>query len=97
MLRPHNERQPTTRRYLVTIFYREPTYQRHTHGNVARLHAYRASYEVHARDADTATGLARGEFERIAALSGCGWTRSVVDVRCEPLDDDVRCKVLGQD
>lgn len=97
MLRPDNELQPTTRRYLVTIFYREPTYQRHTYGNVDRLHAYRGSYEVHARDADTATRLAVRAFERTAALSGSGWVRSIVDVRCQLLDDDVRCEVLGQD
>ena len=84
-------------RYLVTIQYREPTYQRHKHDNVCRLHPYRASYEVITTEGEEqARQLAVREFHRMAVHSSSGWVRQIVKVDCAALGDDVTCKVMGE-
>lgn len=79
---------PRTFRYLVTIHYREPTYQRHTWGdNVVPLHPYRARYEVVSRGSERAVEIALQEFRHTAALSSAGWVRQVVRVDCRCLGE----------
>lgn len=85
-------------RYLVTIHYREPTFERHTYGdNVTRLHPFKVRYEVTTLTAneERARGLALREFYNMVAHSSVGWVRQIVQVDCEALGDDVICKVMG--
>jgi hypothetical protein len=85
-------------RFLVTVLYRQPTYEKHTMGNVSHLHPYRASYEValEEHDEDRAKYLAVREFRRTARESGSGWVRIIVGVECQLLDDSMVCVVMGE-
>jgi hypothetical protein len=83
-------------RFLVTVLYRQPTYEKHACDDVSRLHPYRASYEVVTDDEGRARELAVREFRRTARESGSGWVRLIVGVECEALGDDVVCQVMGE-
>lgn len=85
---------PATQRFLVTIHYREPTYQRHR--QVVRRHPYRGRFEVLATDAERAKQIALREFQNTAVQSSSGWIRQVVRVECETLGADV-CTVTGEE
>ncbi|MFW6089826.1 MAG: hypothetical protein ACODAB_08735 [Gemmatimonadota bacterium] len=65
---------PTLRRYVVTLVYREPTYE------AARGHgptSYRGSFRVEAASAHDAELEARRRFEAWARRSSVGWVREV--------------------
>ena len=83
-------------RFLVTVLYRQPSYEKHTSGNVSRLQTYRGSYEVVANDEERARQLAVEEFKRTARLSGSSWVRLIVRVDCRALENDVDCIEGGQ-
>jgi len=89
--------QQAQQRYLVTIHYREPTYERHTYDNVTRLHPFKIRYEVTTLypNEERARGLALREFYHVAAHSSVGWVRQIVQMECEALGDDVVCVVMG--
>ena len=82
------------RRFLVTIHYREPTYERRVQERAARLHPFRASFEIRAGDMDQAREAALAEFRAVALESGSGWVRKVVRVDCEALGEDVVCREM---
>ena len=81
-------------RYLVTVHYREPTYERHTHDNVSRLHPYKATYEVFASSEERAMKLAVGSFKFTAMNSSCGWVRLIEQVECVAIGDNVETRVM---
>ena len=70
-----------SRRYVVTIGYREPAFDRHC-GSGPR--ARQGSFVVFADGVDTAARKALAEFRRIEALSWVGWSRDVESVSVFP-------------
>jgi len=66
-------------RYLVTIHYREPTYEQHT-GRGPR--PYRGTFAVDAPHEDAAVARAREAFRRWSEASGVSWVREEVGVEC---------------
>lgn len=83
-------------RYLVTIHYKEPTYQKRAPSNRARRYPYTACYEVTTSTADRARALALNEFRETARNSSVGWIREVDRVECTLLGDDVVCRKMGE-
>ena len=67
------------RRYLVTIYYREPSYERRQ-GGLIRL--YRASYEVREESERRAIRRAKQSFDTTWKLSSVGWPRCIVRTNC---------------
>lgn len=65
--------------FIVELDYREPGYEAR-HG--AREEPYRFRYRIYATTEEAAIRRAATEFRRIAAMSGSGWAREVVGVRC---------------
>ena len=63
--------------FLVTIRYREPTYELQT--GVTRT-PYKWTYRIEAITAALAKEIAIGQFHAVAALSSVGWVREVVSV-----------------
>ena len=63
--------------YLVTIYYREPTYERY-HG--AKEKPYHWTYRVRAKGEKSARDGALMEFREMARLSNVGWGREVESV-----------------
>ncbi len=70
-----------TKRYVVTIEYREPTFERHA-GIEPRPR--RGTFVVFAETEEAAAVGGVYEFRRIEALSGVGWSRDVVSVSVFP-------------
>jgi hypothetical protein len=67
----------TVRRYVVTIDFREPTFERHT---ASGPQTRRGTFIVRASNEDDAIRSATYEFRRIEALSGVGWSRDIESV-----------------
>lgn len=65
--------------FIVELDYREPGYEAR-YG--AREEPYRFRYRIYATTEEAAIRRAAAEFRRITAMSGVGWARDVVAVRC---------------
>ncbi len=70
-----------TKRYVVSIDFREPTYEQHTRGGPKMR---RGTFVVFASTEDEAVLHATYEFRRIEALSGVGWSRDIESVSVFP-------------
>ena len=64
-------------RYLVTIHYREPTYEQHV-GRGPKV--YRGSFAVEASHVDAAVARAREAFRAWSQASSVSWVREEVAV-----------------
>jgi hypothetical protein len=62
------------RTFIVTIAYREPTFELHI-GRGPTL--YSGTFVVVSENEDDAVALALSEFRRVEALSWVGWSRAV--------------------
>ena len=85
---------PHKQRYLVTIFYREPTYAKYA-GD--KTDPFRASYEVEALNIVTARMLALKAFRETEKSSSVGWIRTVERIDCQVIGDDVVCKGMTEE
>jgi hypothetical protein len=72
---------PKTKRYLVSIDFREPTFELHT-GSEPQLR--RGTFVVFASTEDAAAQGAMYEFRRVEALSRVGWSRDIESVSVFP-------------
>ena len=61
-----------TKTFQVTIFYTEPTYEAHEHGNVSNLPSHRATCTVTTSDENRAEQLALTAFRSISRASSSG-------------------------
>ena len=76
--------------YQVTIFYTEPTYEAHKHGNVSNLPTHRATCTVTTSDENRAKQFALTAFRSISRASSSGWIREVVKVKCVPVSSTAK-------
>lgn len=63
-------------RFLVTVTYREPTFEERL-GRDGPPYAW--TFDVDAPDAETARAIAEARFGEAAQQSGVGWPREVID------------------
>jgi hypothetical protein len=68
----------TTERYLVTVYYREPTYELFSG---AKAEPYHWTFEVEADDVEAAKRESLRQFRELASVSSVGWIRRIVSVR----------------
>jgi hypothetical protein len=69
------------RRYVVSIDFREPTFERHT-GSGPRTR--RGTFVIFASTEDAAAQGAVYEFRHIESLSGVGWSRDIESISVFP-------------
>ncbi len=83
-----DDQEPETRRdlplagpqraFMVDITYREPSYALYS----GTERAYGGTFRVLAADERDAEAQARARFDAVAASSGVGWSREIVDILC---------------
>lgn len=69
--------------FLVTIHYREPTYEKKM-GRGPK--SYKWTFSIKAQDEETAKSKAVAEFKQTTALSWVGWGREVIEVECKEVE-----------
>ena len=77
------------RLFRVTIFYREPTFERR-HGR--RTEPFRGTVDVHAGSPEQAIERGRAWFREMEDQSWVGWLREIERIDVDELEPDVRAE-----